>query len=722
MINLQSVLASITNSTYIAVDTETDGLNVRKNAVIGLGIQTDSGDAYYASELSEIKLILNLLTGKKLVFWNAYFDLEMIVNNFGYDLWDSLYCDVILLKHSVDEEMPFKLKEVAANILGHSALAEKEEMDASVKANGGKKGQVWLADPAIIAKYCLQDCNLTMKLFNYYSKLCTAEGMDKFFYEDETMPLYKSTTRYLQSRGVRVDLPLLTKLNEEIVIDIADLKSRIFKELDSSGALNSFKSWYVNKNFKPARTGVFAQQLLENEGVAFKRAPSGKFVLSKSVLAKSDHNPAVAWLLDKVPFIHNSKLDHFAIIRGIQETLWSKEVEPFNLSSKLHLKKVFFDQLGEKPLTKTKLGSPQINDDFLKIMSEKYEWVKLLRQYNKLIKIKGSYFERILEKHEDGIYYPSYFQHRTVSGRYGSDFQQLNRKMETGPEVVKKYNNEIRNIFISRPGSVFVEADYESLEPKVFSHVSNEEKIRDIFKCGDDFYSIIAISTENLSNMSANKNAPNYLGTVDKSKRQAAKVYALGIPYGLESFSLSHKLGITQDSAERLIQKYFAGFPALHAWFKKCDTDFIKYGISTSETGRKRHLKKQQAALRQLGIHNLDSLELWKNFHGSADYEDKKKTRKFIKNAINNFKNFQIQSLAASITNRACIAIQDQLKFYQLNAYIVMQVHDSITIECEEKDVKIVGSILQYAMENTYKISVPLLAIPTIANRLGDMK
>ena len=193
-------------------------------------------------------------------------------------------------------------------------------------------------------------------------------------------------------------------------------------------------------------------------------------------------------------------------IKEVQTRVWSKlrKRYMFNLASKHHLKIVFFDTLNEKPLSYTDLGSPQINDEFLELMSEKYDWVKTLQDYNKLNKLKGSYIKRILERQENGIFYPAFNQHRTDSGRYGSDLQQLPRlgdKEQFSPIVIK-YRNQIREVFIARDDHKFVDADYESLEPHIFAHVSNDSAIKAIFNMGWDFYSTIALKAENLKDVS----------------------------------------------------------------------------------------------------------------------------------------------------------------------------------------------------------------------------
>jgi hypothetical protein len=72
-------------------------------------------------------------------------------------------------------------------------------------------------------------------------------------------------------------------------------------------------------------------------------------------------------------------------------------------------------------------------------------------------------------------------------------------------------------------GNLFIDCDYESLEPKVFAHVANDEGLKDIFRKNYDFYSEIAIRTEGITQYSADKKAPNYLKKVAPALRNKAK-------------------------------------------------------------------------------------------------------------------------------------------------------------------------------------------------------
>jgi DNA polymerase-1 len=313
-----------------------------------------------------------------------------------------------------------------------------------------------------------------------------------------------------------------------------------------------------------------------------------------------------------------------------------------------------------------------------------------------------------------------------VSGRFGSDLQQLPRKVSEAEEpnaAVRKYANMIRDFFVARPDCKLIGADYESLEPHIFAHVSGDERLQNIFRQGLDFYSEIAIRTEGLTEYSSNKKADNYLGKLAKDRRQKAKAYALGIPYGLSGYKLQFEIGCTQDEGDALVEAYLQAFPDLRNWMNASQQFVLENGYIKSQAGRIRHLKRAKEYFSKYGLEILDSLQLYKEYSAEpALYQQMKSIRRELKNYLNNANNFQIQSLAASIVNQAAIAIMREFKAKGLKASICMNVHDELVVEAPEAEIPTVCEIMQRNMENVMKLSLPLHAEPQIALKYGDTK
>jgi len=740
----------------LAYDTETTGVNVRKDRVIGFSVTGIVGTGFYfpiykwdGRELveafdaggkglrEEAVEMVRLLKGKKLLMFNASFDVRMTLNSLDVDLLDDLYCDVMLLKHTCDEERPFGLKDIAKKIqafigldVSKEANEEQVELHGSIKANGGsitrESYELFKADFEIIGRYAAADTDLTYRVYEYYSTQLKRDGLVDFFYVDEVMPLYKHVTIPMEIGGVPIDVDAMASCRDEVSMDLLGLDAEIKVLIEPY--MEPFYDYYVDKYFPVKKTGLFLQYAIGYFDLDLPKTKTGKFSVTKKSMEPFEGSELFRVLYEGKRFDDEDA-------RCIQK-IWLSEQDKsvlFNLSSKHHLKRLFFRILDEEPLNTTEKGSPQVDNEFLDLMAKKYEFAKLLIVFNKLNKLKSTYMDRFLEKEEGGVFYPSFFQHRTISGRYGSDLQQLPRPFEEDAKAfidarVYKYTNAIRGFFISGEGYKFIDSDYQSLEPHVFAHVSKDEGLKDIFRSGDDFYSTIAIKTEKLEGISATPSDDNYLKKVDPGKRQSAKAYCLGVPYGMEDFALSKALDVEQGEAIKLIAGYLNGFPQLKEWMADSERQCRELGYVTSEAGRKRHFPKAIGLWKGQFKHILfkpdgklvNTLELWKKFEGGEQYKRMKFLRSVMKNYYNNAKNFQIQSLGASIVNRACIRIAKELKRLDIDGYICAQVHDQVVVRVAERDVERVAKMVQYIMENTYKISLDLKAPPEISCNMRD--
>ena len=684
-------LQFINDNEVLAYDTETTGLNFFKDIVIGFGISNASSGVYIpchrwdanSSQLvpcgpspANINRILEALAAKKLIMFNASFDARMTLNSLKVDLLPALDTDVLLLKHTCDEDFPLDLKGIAAKLFGTEVKLEKEEMQASIREAGGTATQYYKASLETLAKYCVQDCKLTWRIYQHYLPDLRRQGLQEFFYEKEVMPLYKEVVIPMEIAGVELDIPKLRQLQREITKDIAEVQCSIQAAI--APHLTLFTEWFLKKDY-PAytRTGKLSAwtKKYKNAADAFQADNPGQFM--------------------------------------------------FNLHSKHHLKKLFFDTLSEEPLSRTPTGQPQVNEDFLDAMGAKYAWAADLIVYNKLCKLKGTYIDRLLEESHGTRYYPSFAMHRTVSGRLAGDMQQLPRPVNPGSvhPLVEKYTNVIREFVIAPSGSALISADYEQLEPTIFAHVSNDRALQNIFHQGLDFYSEIAIRTLKLQGLSANKKAPNYLATANKELRQQAKAYSLGIAYGMTGYKLQFEINVSESEANQLVQDYLAAFPALARWMHETHDTALRTGVIRSQFGRIRHMGRAKQIFAKYGSRILNGLELWKHMHENPiAYDLAKQEAKELKNYINNAYNFQIQSLAASIMNRNSIAIVRELRRLGLRSKLIMQVHDEMVFEAPQDEVQQLCSIVQRIMQENIKLSVPLRTYPEIGQNFRECK
>jgi DNA polymerase I-like protein with 3'-5' exonuclease and polymerase domains len=752
---LKELIEHIKSCDIIAFDTETNSLNPRKGSIIGFSVSGEVGKGYYMPtmifddfELKDAmiedklahdlaKKTISLLIGKKLVMHNASFDCRFVKCFYDIDLLPSLYVDTLLLVHTVKEEgagfgsgSSFGLKSIAKTIqreigldVDMQANEEQIKLKESIKNNGGSvtkdNYEIWKADLNLLSEYASADTDLTLRVYNHFIKVLYEEGLEKFFFEDEVMPLYKEVTIPMEQVGIKLDLDLIVKSRESIGEKLKEYEGLVMKALTSNPDVRAWIVYKAMDAYPANNKGTFAQEVVKEAQFPLdKSEKTGKYNLTRSAVMRLPECAEKHFLLHGDPSVLSKDL-----VMKISMRLWKEENEGayFNIQSKDQMGEIAFTVLGIKPLSTTKTGKPQFDDDTVQSIADKYEWAKHLRIYNRLLKIKSTYMDRFLDSQEDGRYYFYYKQHGTVSGRYGSDAQQLPRPKEEGDDepIVIEYNNLIRAFFIHDDGNIFVDCDYESLEPHTFAHVSGDEGLKDIFRNNWDFYSTIAIKTEGLSQYSPDKKADNYLRKLQPKMRNKAKAYALGIPYGMGAYALGMNLTIPTKEAKKLVEGYLNGFPELKKWMENSKKQAKEKGFVRTQVGRIRHLPKVKAIYDKIGDDLLD-WNIKKEMERQYGVEGIKNLSRDYINGLNNSCNVQIQGLAASIVNRAALAINRKFKELGINGWVCAQIHDQLVIEVEQAKSEEAARIVQDLMENTTKLSIALKAPPALAHNLRD--
>ena len=753
---LKELIDHINSSELVAYDTETNSLNPRKGLIIGFSVSGEIGKGYYMpirewknEQLVELeiegtnadklaKYTINQLLKKKLIMHNASFDVRFTKNFYGIDLLPALHADTALLVHTVKEEgafgfgNPFGLKSIAKMVQADIGLdveseanEEQLELKASIKANGGAVSkdnfEIYKADMKILSKYAAADTDLTLRIYYHFLKVLQEEGLEYFFFEEEVMPVYREVTIPMEEHGIRLNVALIQETQTTITKDLEEEATAVVKELL---ALPQVRGWILEQArtaYPPKHKGTFAQRLLEQNGIELPKSErTGKFTINKSAITSLAEGPIKDFLMTG----DESYLTKEQVAK-VSMTLWKEDNDGqfFNIQSKDQLGKIAFDVLGEKPLSTTDKGKPQFDEDMIQSISDKYSWAKHLRLYNKLTKIKTAYVDRFLDAAEDERFYPYFKQNGTVSGRYGSDLQQLPKPLEEGQEeaLLMGYTNVVRAFFICDEGTKLLDTDYASLEPRVFATVAGDQGLKDIFNNDLDFYSHIAIKTEKLEGVSAHTQAPNFLKKVDPVKRQTAKGYALGVPYGMSGYALAMSLGIDKKEGERLVQGYLDGFPQLREW-RENSRKFVKeHGYIKNKVGRIRHLPKAKEIYAMFGDKILDDWRFRKEIERQYGVDAVTTLYRDYKNALNNVLNYQIQSYAASIVNRAALQINRRFRRENIKGQVIAQIHDQLICQVRIEDVIKACEIVRDCMENTTKLDgVELIAIPEVANNFKD--
>lgn len=760
--DLAEMLEELNAHDLVAFDTETTGLNVRKDSIMGLSFSTMMNSGWYFPRYNydvdiqklvempfknEFTKVLSILKTKLLVMHNGSFDCLIVDHQYNIDLTPNLFIDTIMLKHTVDEENPFKLKEIACKHYAELGFSSKEdanlaqvELKESVVKNGGtwKKEQkeMYKADLDILGKYAAVDTDLTLRLLSFYGPKLIEEGTFNLFFNEEVMPLYREVTIPMIKRGVKLNLEKLKEYHRDICKDLTELQSNFQQEI--APEVKKLLPGLLAKKcpvFSPTGKLKYdiASIIIERCQLELPKTPSGKYSLSQKILenARTDHNQEIIDLLIKGKDSLTSRglVDE---LFDIQKEVFLRKKEYFiNITSKDDLILLYIDTMEEQPLSRTDKGKPQMDKNMITFLSEKYESAKFLFLYNKLNKIKTSYFDRMLRENEDSIWYPTYKQFGTISGRYSGDFQQLPKPSEEDddtPDIVRKYTDIVRELVISREGYSFIDTDYNSLEVVIFGDDAGDEALVKAISNGEDIYSRVGIEVNESMGLlekgkfSADKKADNFLKKHKPTIRQQAKAYTLGIRYGLGDFKLSHDLGIEQEDAQIIIENYFNTFPKLKNAMEKYKKQAVKDGKVINRFNRIRHVPFLKQWYERFGEALFDPFKtkmLAKRCYKS--FEEMRTIRRKCSNLLNNAYNFPIQSAAGSIINRASIAIARYIKEHNVNAFIIAQVHDQLIIECEDDTLSDLKKVVQDLMENTTKLThLELGAPPEISKNMRD--
>lgn len=737
---IEEVLEYITSyeGSEVAIDVETNSSIPQLAELWGFGFSFDGEEAFYIPlrykdrgynhDISKeaVQVLLNrLATRYKVLGHNFIYDYLVLKKYSGVDFKANLHCDTILLKHTVDEERPHGLKETCVKYLGEWADKAQDKMYASIEANGGstKKDNVemWKCDTAILAEYCGWDCALTYRLYKTLSVKLKEEKLENLFYNDEVMPLYKKVTMNMNEYGFPINVDHFKHLQTTIRKEITDLEDRIQTLI--APMIESLCSDILNEEFPVKKTGNFPKALAEVCGIVLpSNSKTGTITLSKSALNNflPKNNPYTEWLLNDGP----ETLIEDKILETQIKLFFNKYPDKnyiFNLKSNDQIGTLLFDILGEKVKHKTDSDKPAVDEDVLEEYKDRHEWISTLIEMKKLNKLESTYITPILERHIDGVIYPSFQQFGTTSGRYSCvkpNLQNLPRiKDEEESEIsplVLKYANEIKRGFIAPKGFKIVNADFSQLEPCAFAAASGDPDLQEVFRKGHDLYSAIAIKAFNMPEYSADKTADNYLGKHRKEVRQRAKVIALAVVYGAEAGRLRSVLGCSTDEAQDIINAYLNAYPHLRKYMDTCDTQLIRTGAVSSRFGRVRHVPKAKRLYEVYGDVILNQREATKAGIKDLYWE--------MKNMRNLAKNHPIQSTASYIVNKSSISMAEKLERFCSSGYIAAQVHDELTCIIPDSNVEDSVKWLQSSMENTVKIEVPLSAKPIIASNWAEAK
>ncbi len=352
--------------------------------------------------------------------------------------------------------------------------------------------------------------------------------------------------------------------------------------------------------------------------------------------------------------------------------------EEFNINSTQQLGNILFEKLKLPAPKKTKTGYSTDVDTLEKLKSE-HDIIPAILEYRTLMKLNSTYVEGLISCiNEETKKIHSYFhQTITATGRISSTEPNL-QNIPTHDELGKN----IKKAFKPQKGYVYIDADYSQIELRVLAHIANDENMIRAFKNDEDIHREVASKVFNIP-----------FEEVTKEQRSKAKAVNFGIVYGITGFGLANQLNIGRKEAENYINSYLEKYSGIHSFMENITETAKKQGYIETLFGRRRYVPELK----------------------SNNYM----VREFGKRVA---MNTPIQGTAADIMKIAMNNVYKKLKEANIDAKIVLQVHDELIVEAKIEDKEEAKKILKECMENAYTLNIPLKVDMEEANSWYEAK
>jgi DNA polymerase-1 len=361
---------------------------------------------------------------------------------------------------------------------------------------------------------------------------------------------------------------------------------------------------------------------------------------------------------------------------ALEQEMYATVGYEFNTGSPAQLSEVLFTKL-QLPTAGIKKGKTSYSTDqkTLDKLRGLHPIIELIEQTRELAKLKNTYLDPLPYLADDtSRIHTTFEQDVAATGRLSSNHPNLQNI-----PVRSELGRRIRDAFIPSEGKVFVSADYSQFELRLAAVLAGDEELI------QDFNSDIDIHTKTASDVYG---IP--LDEVTKDQRRDAKVINFGVLYGMSPHGLSAATGMNFTQAKQFIDQYFTLRAPIRCYIdatlQKARTD----GYVETFYGRRRPTPDIQSS----------------NFM----------VRQSAERAA---ANMPIQGTEADLMKRAMLQLDIALAG---KAEQLLQIHDSILVECEPEDTEWVMAEMKRVMEAVApELAIALKVDVTTGSHWGEL-
>lgn len=349
-------------------------------------------------------------------------------------------------------------------------------------------------------------------------------------------------------------------------------------------------------------------------------------------------------------------------ISDITQEIYGYADQEFNISSPGQLAEVLFGklQLPTTGIKKGKTGYSTAATELDKLRGQ-HPIIDLITKYREVTKLKTTYVDTLPNQvDENSRLHTTYALTVAQTGRLSSNDPNL-QNIPIRTELGKR----IREAFVPDRGNVFVSADYSQFELRIAACLADDRDMIDMFNRDVDVHTATAAEVYGRE--------PE---DVTKNMRRDAKVVNFGVMYGLSAHGLVAATGMTYGQAKEFIDKYFKVRPKLLKYIESVKDKAKKDGYVENLLGRRRPTPD---------VHSSNFMVREAAYRAAV--------------------NMPFQGTAADIMKLAMIAVDKKLDD---DCVQLLQIHDSILVECPKAKAEKTAKLLKETMEKVYRLPVKL--------------
>jgi DNA polymerase-1 len=429
--------------------------------------------------------------------------------------------------------------------------------------------------------------------------------------------------------------------------------------------------------FKEARTKILAD--LHTEGLTKVYED-----IELPLMPVVEHMEARGILLD-VEYLGSLSKRYHSDLDVLAKRIYETAGEEFNLNSPRQLGEVLFEKLkvGEGKGKRTATGQRSTREDELKKYAAHHPIIGDILEYRELQKLLSTYIDNLPTMVDgENRLHAHFSQAGTTTGRISSQ----SPNMQNIP-IKSTRGAAIRRAIIAPKGFTLIAADYSQIELRVAAFLSEDEKLIEVFKEGQDIHTAVAAQVFNVP--------PDM---VDKEMRRRAKAINFGILYGMGANALAEATGTKRSEAQTYLAEYFKRFSGIARYMEVIKAMVHSRGYTETWFGRRRHFEGIRSPL---------------------PYVQAQAERMAL--------NAPIQGTQADIIKLAMIHMHKTLidRGLQNDAFLTLQVHDELVYEVRDSKVPQVAALIRETMEGVMPLEdtrgVPLRVDVEAGKDWGEM-